>query len=170
MELVGVCRGGSVISFAGEAQEVRLGHLPHPSRNVLVAGGAVFGEEFAAGAGALGIVGQGEDFGAVHESVDHGGIDRLAGEGFSFFTDLCTWGTEPGSPLTRYMPVVVPLTAHDLNRGGFTAARARTAARMTATVMDLNREIPNIRAFALRRWHEAAEQLASEPNTPPELP
>jgi site-specific recombinase XerD len=81
----------------------------------------------------------------------------------SFFTDLCTWGTEPGSALTAHMPPTVPLTSHDLNSGGFTAARARTAARMTATVMDLNKEIPNIRAYALRRWHEASQQLTSAP-------
>jgi integrase len=84
----------------------------------------------------------------------------------SFFTDLCTWGTEPGSPLSPHMPAAIPLTSHDLNNGGFAAARARTAARMTATVMDLNREIPNIRAFALRRWHEAAQQLATHPDDP----
>lgn len=84
----------------------------------------------------------------------------------SFFTDLCTWGTEPGSPLASHMPRAIPLTSHDLNGAGFAAARARTAARMTATVMDLNREIPNIRAFALRRWHEATEQLAGHPDDP----
>jgi hypothetical protein len=82
----------------------------------------------------------------------------------TFFTDLCTWGTEPGSPLAQHMPVAIPLTSHDLNSGGFAAARARTAARMTATVMDLTREIPNIRAFALRAWHEAAQQLANQPH------
>ena len=82
----------------------------------------------------------------------------------SFFADLCTWGTEPESPLAQHMPVTVPLTSHDLNREGFAAARARTAARMTATVMDLDREIPNIRAFALRRWHEACQQLAAAPD------
>jgi site-specific recombinase XerD len=82
----------------------------------------------------------------------------------TFFTDLCTWGTKPGSPLAQHMPVAIPLTSHDLNSGGFAAARARTAARMTATVMDLTREIPNIRAFALRAWHEAAEHLAAEPD------
>lgn len=84
----------------------------------------------------------------------------------SFFTDLCTWGTEPGSPLAQHMPVAVPLTSHDLNREGFASARARTAARMTATVMDLNRELPNIRAFALRRWHEASERLATDQDDP----
>jgi site-specific recombinase XerD len=84
----------------------------------------------------------------------------------SFFTDLCTWGTEPGSPLAQHMPVAVPLTSHDLNREGFASARARAAARMTATVMDLNRELPNIRAFALRRWHEASERLAADQDDP----
>jgi site-specific recombinase XerD len=84
----------------------------------------------------------------------------------SFFADLCTWGTEPGSPLAHHMPVGVPLTTHDLNSSGFAAARARTTARMTATVLDLNREIPNIRAFALRCWHEAAQQLAATADDP----
>jgi len=82
----------------------------------------------------------------------------------AFFTDLCTWGTEPGSPLADHAPSTVPLTSHDLNSRGFAAARARTTARMTASVMDLAREVPNIRAFALRRWHEAAEQLLDNPD------
>lgn len=60
----------------------------------------------------------------------------------------------------------IPLTSHDLNSGGFAAARARTASRMTATVMDLAREIPNVRAFALRRWHEAAQYLTDDPGQP----
>lgn len=84
----------------------------------------------------------------------------------SFFTDLCTWGTEPGSPLAPHMPVAVQLTSHDLNREGFASAHARTAARMTATVMDLNREVANIRAFALRRWHEASERLGADSDGP----
>lgn len=84
----------------------------------------------------------------------------------SFFTDLCTWGTEPGSPLAAHMPRVVPLTGRDLDDAGFSAARARTAARMSATVMDLTRELPNIRAFALRRWHEATQQKTAAPDDP----
>lgn len=82
----------------------------------------------------------------------------------AFFADICTWGTEPGSPLAEYAPPTIPLTTHDLNSGGFAAARAWTTARMTATVMDLAREIPSIRAFALRRWHEAAQRLAAAPD------
>ena len=41
---------------------------------------AVFGEEFAAGAGAVGLPGQGQDFGVVDEAVDHGGGDDLVAE------------------------------------------------------------------------------------------
>ncbi|MBE1579653.1 hypothetical protein H4W30_006713 [Amycolatopsis roodepoortensis] len=40
--------------------------------SVLV-GAVVFGEEFAALAGAVGVAGEGEDFGVVDEAVDHGG-------------------------------------------------------------------------------------------------
>lgn len=81
----------------------------------------------------------------------------------AMFADLCHWGSEPGSPLAIYVPPTVPLTRHDLRRGGFAAARARTEARMTATVMDLTREIPNIRAFALRVWNDATTALKESP-------
>ena len=47
-------------------------------------GGVVFGEQFAAGAIAIGIPGQGEDFGVVDEPVghfdQHGERDRSLGE------------------------------------------------------------------------------------------
>lgn len=81
----------------------------------------------------------------------------------AFFADICNWSTEPGSPLTDFAPPTIPLTSHDLNSGGFSAARSRTTARMTASVMDLTREIPNIRAFALRRWHDGQRQLTATP-------
>ena len=35
---------------------------------------------------------------------------------------------------------------------------------MTATVLDLEREMPNIRAFALRRWHDAERALDGRPD------
>jgi site-specific recombinase XerD len=76
-----------------------------------------------------------------------------------FFADLCTWATEDDSPFAAHCPTVVPLTRHDLLDSGFKDARKRTEARLTRTVLDLEREIPNIRAFALRRWHEAQQAL-----------
>src|SRR5665648_495455 len=41
---------------------------------------AVFGEEFAAGAGAVGLAGQGQDFGVVDEAVDYRGGDDFVAE------------------------------------------------------------------------------------------
>ncbi|OIQ80574.1 tyrosine recombinase XerD [mine drainage metagenome] len=76
-----------------------------------------------------------------------------------FFADLCTWATEADSPFVAHCPSVVPLTRHDLLDSGFADARKRTEARLTRTVLDLEREIPNIRAFALRRWHETQQAL-----------
>jgi hypothetical protein len=50
----------------------------------LVVGGAIFlGEELAALAGAVGVAGEGEDLGVVHEPVDHGRGDDIIGKGFT---------------------------------------------------------------------------------------
>jgi integrase len=46
---------------------------------------------------------------------------------------------------------------------GFDKARERTRARITATVLDLEREMPAIRSFALRRWNDATARMASLP-------
>jgi integrase len=42
---------------------------------------------------------------------------------------------------------------------GFEQARARTQARLTATVLDLEREMPKIRACALQQWTDATGAL-----------
>jgi integrase len=81
-----------------------------------------------------------------------------------FFADVCTWAAEPGSPFAGHAPAMVPLTRHDLVGVGFEQARRRSAARMAATVIDLEREMPNIRAFALRRWHDSEQALCERPD------
>jgi hypothetical protein len=93
------------------------------------------------------------------------GDDRLTAHAWlidvrTFFADICTWGTEPDSPFSGHVPTVVPLTRHDLLDVGFKQARQRREAHVTSLVLDLQREIPNIRAFALRRWHEAQQAAA----------
>jgi hypothetical protein len=80
-----------------------------------------------------------------------------------FFADMCTWATEPGSPFAPHAPSVVPLTRHDLVGVGFEKARRRGAARMAATVIDIERELTGIRAFALRRWYETQFALSAAP-------
>lgn len=41
--------------------------------------GSVFGEEFAAGSGAVGVSGEGEDLCVVDEAIDHGRGDNVVG-------------------------------------------------------------------------------------------
>ena len=55
---------------------------PSGGWSVLV-GAVVLGEEFAAGAGAVGVAGEGEDLGVVDEAVDHGCGDDVVGEGLA---------------------------------------------------------------------------------------
>jgi integrase len=72
-----------------------------------------------------------------------------------FFSDICAWATEPNSPFKRFAPRTIPATRHTFRGYGFDKARERTRARITATVLDLEREMPKIRAFALQRWKAA---------------
>ena len=83
-----------------------------------------------------------------------------------FLTDLCGWAAEPGSPLAPYAPRTLPLTHHDLKGFGFEKARRRQQARMTATVLELERAVPSIRAQAFTAWHEADQHLQTEPPGP----
>jgi integrase len=80
----------------------------------------------------------------------------------TFFADVCTWATEPESPFAPYAPRVVPLMRRDLVGLGFEQARARTQARLTATVLDLEREMPKIRACALQQWTDARVALQAK--------
>lgn len=74
----------------------------------------------------------------------------------TFFSDICAWATESDSPFARFAPRTIPVNRYTLLDLGFEKARARTRARITATVLDLEREMPKIRAVALQRWKSAA--------------
>jgi integrase len=81
----------------------------------------------------------------------------------TFFSDICAWATEPDSPFAPFAPRTIPITRHTLRGYGFEKARERTRARITATVLDLEREMPKIRALALQRWKTA--MVAPKPVT-----
>ena len=49
----------------------------------LAGSSSVFGEEFAAGSGAVGVASEGQDLGVVHQAVDHGRGHDVVGEGLS---------------------------------------------------------------------------------------
>jgi integrase len=78
-----------------------------------------------------------------------------------FFADVCVWATEDGSPFAEFAPPTVPLERHDLVGVGFEKARRRRAKRTLATVLDLERAVPGMRALATRRWQDA-ERLAEQ--------
>jgi hypothetical protein len=101
--------------------------------------------------------------GQATDSDDRGTAHAWLTDVRTFFADLCTWGTEPDSPFTPYVPQTIPLSRHDLLGLGFDLARKRTAARMAATVFDLEREMSNIRMFAFQQWHQAAEAHRAAP-------
>src|SRR5579863_1446431 len=73
----------------------------------------------------------------------------------TFFSDVCAWATEPDSPFQRWAPRTIPISRRTLLGYGFEKARKRTRARLTATVLDLEHEMPKIRAFALQQWRAA---------------
>jgi site-specific recombinase XerD len=78
----------------------------------------------------------------------------------TFFADICGWASEPGSPFASLAPPTVPLTRHDLMGAGFKSNRQDSANRITATVLDLEREMPNIRALAFRSWQQTKAAAA----------
>ena len=80
-----------------------------------------------------------------------------------FFADVCVWATEDGSPFAALAPPAVPLERHDLVGVGFEKARRRRAKRTLATVLDLERAVPGMRALATRRWQDAERLAAAAP-------
>jgi integrase len=80
----------------------------------------------------------------------------------TFFADICGWASEPNSPFSSLTPGTVPLTRHDLMGAGFKKARWDSVSRITNTVFELEREMPNMRAFARQCWQEAARALAAD--------
>jgi hypothetical protein len=80
-----------------------------------------------------------------------------------FFAHIGTWALEDGSPFAELVPPAVPLERHDLVGVGFEKARRRQQKRQVAAILDLEREVPKIRALAARRWQDAQEALAAAP-------
>ena len=83
----------------------------------------------------------------------------------TFFADVCEWATDPDSAFKRLAPRVVPLQRNDLRGMGFEKARIQARSRMTARILDLEREMPNLRSFAFRRWQDARNNCSDSPAT-----
>ncbi|PZR77651.1 MAG: hypothetical protein DLM65_15220 [Candidatus Aeolococcus gillhamiae] len=72
-----------------------------------------------------------------------------------FFADLTCWAAEEGSPFTEVTPPFNPLGRRDMVSLEPAKIRRQTQARIAATVFELERELPKIRAYALRTWQAA---------------
>ena len=79
------------------------------------------------------------------------------------FHDFCAWALEEDSPFAALAPSVPPLKHHDFQAVGFTGVRNRQEAKTHAHVLDLERELPGIRAHALNAWQNARAQLREDP-------
>jgi integrase len=73
----------------------------------------------------------------------------------TFFADLTSWVADDDSPLAGLAPAFNPVGRRDLTSLEPVKIRRQTQARIAATVLELERELPNIRAHALRRWQDA---------------
>ena len=77
-----------------------------------------------------------------------------------FFADLTAWAADEDSPLAGCAPPYNPLGRRDLLCLEPHKIRRQTHARITSTVLELERELPKIRAHAWRRWQEAVRNGA----------
>ena len=77
-----------------------------------------------------------------------------------FFADVSTWGIGDGSALFGHAPPHNPFGARDrsLEIGKI---KKRRGAAMAATVLEVERELPNVRAFAFGEWDVTAVVHAS---------
>ncbi len=101
--------------------------------------------------------------------ADSGKDDRLTpyslvGDVKTAFQDLAAWALEPGSPFAGRVPAVAPIKNRDVIRFGLRrGTAARQEAKMQRHVLDLERELPGIRAYALATWSEAREAFEADP-------
>jgi hypothetical protein len=103
-----------------------------------------------------------EEAGVTDSTTAHAWLTQVR----TFFSDVCAWAAEEGSPFAGHAPRAVPLSRKELLGAGFGKARRRREARSTATVLDLEREMPKIRAHAYARWQKAKDDLDAEADRP----
>lgn len=97
--------------------------------------------------------------GAEGRQDDRLTVYALVGDVRVMFHDVCAWALEDDSPFVGLAPSVPPLKHRDFLGVGFRGVRARQEAKTHALVLDLERELPAIRAHALNAWQTARAQL-----------
>jgi integrase len=77
----------------------------------------------------------------------------------TFFTDISVWSLEEGSPFGTHVPPAPPLTFRDTQLPSMTKAYRRQEAALTRRIIDLEREMPKVRAVAFEEWQRAKEAV-----------
>ena len=83
----------------------------------------------------------------------------------TFFTDIARWSLEEGTPFWKHVPPAPPLSFRDTQSPELTRAYRIRDAAITRRVIDLEREMPGIRALASEAWREARGILAASPGS-----
>ena len=83
----------------------------------------------------------------------------------TFFTDIARWSLEEGTPFREHVPPAPPLSFRDTQSPELTRAYRVREAAITRRVIDLEREMPRVRALAGEAWCEARETLAASPGS-----
>jgi site-specific recombinase XerD len=82
----------------------------------------------------------------------------------SFFTDIARWSLDEGNPFAEHAPPAPPLSFRDTQSPEVSRAYRQRAAAITRRVIDLEREMPLIRALAAEAWSDALAALAAAPH------
>jgi integrase len=77
----------------------------------------------------------------------------------TFFTDMAAWSLEENSPFCRYLPPAPPLTFRDTQVAQISRAYRRQEAAMTRRIIDLEREMPKVRALAHEQWQATKDAI-----------
>ncbi len=78
----------------------------------------------------------------------------------TFFTDISIWSLEAASRFATHAPPAVPISFRDMQRPELTKAFRQKEAAMTRRIIDLEREMPKVRALAFEDWQLARDELA----------
>jgi site-specific recombinase XerD len=79
----------------------------------------------------------------------------------TFFTDIACWSLEERSPFAAHVPPAPPLSFRDTQLPELTRAYRLKNAAVTRRIIDLEREMPKIRALAYEEWQVAQERQLS---------
>lgn len=79
----------------------------------------------------------------------------------TFFSDIALWSLEENSPFQSHTPPAPPLTYRETQTPEFTKLKKAREAGVTRRIMDLEREMPRIRALAHEEWQTSRNNLAS---------